>query len=61
VRVDGQRPGDSHGVDTDEDGNGVLTDGRLYHLLRTVGSVHERTLLITFREPDVAAYAFTFG
>ena len=28
------RRADSHGVDTDEDGNGVLTDGRLYQLVR---------------------------
>ena len=61
VQVDGQPPGSSRGVDIDEDGNGVLTDGRLYQLVRTHGPVHERTLLITFREPGVAAYAFTFG
>ena len=61
VRVDGQPPGSSHGVDTDEDGNGLLSDGRLYQLVRARGAVREQTLQITFREPGVAAYAFTFG
>ena len=28
--LDGEAPGRSHGVDVDEDGNGVLRDGRLY-------------------------------
>ena len=32
--VDGEPPGPSHGVDVDEDGNGVLDDGRLYQLVR---------------------------
>jgi thiol-disulfide isomerase/thioredoxin len=61
VRVDGKRPGSSHGVDTDEDGYGLLGDGRLYQLVRARGAVTEQTLQITFREPGVAAYAFTFG
>src|SRR5262245_5701089 len=34
VLLDGERPGDSHGVDVDEDGGGVLDDGRLYQLVR---------------------------
>jgi len=61
VRIDGQVPGFAHGVDTDEDGNGLLTDGRLYQLVRAPGAVREQTLQITFRDPGVAAYAFTFG
>ena len=32
VLVDGEAPGRSHGDDTDEQGNGVLDDGRLYQL-----------------------------
>ena len=32
--LDGEAPGASHGVDVDEDGNGVLRDGRLYQLVR---------------------------
>ena len=34
VLLDGEAPGRSHGVDVDEDGNGVLRDGRLYQLVR---------------------------
>jgi thiol-disulfide isomerase/thioredoxin len=61
VLVDGAAPGPSHGVDVDEDGTGVLRDGRLYQLVRVHDAVRERTLEITFREPGAEAYAFTFG
>ena len=61
VLVDGEPPGPSHGVDVDEDGNGVLRDGRLYQLVREHDAVRERTLEITFLEPGAEAYAFTFG
>lgn len=61
VLLDGEPPGPSHGVDIDEGGNGVLRDGRLYQLVREHDAVRERTLEITFFEPGVAAYAFTFG
>jgi hypothetical protein len=59
--LDGEAPGPSHGVDTDEDGNGVLEDGRLYQLVRAHDTVRERRLEITFLEPGAEAYAFTFG
>jgi thiol-disulfide isomerase/thioredoxin len=61
VLLDGEAPGPSHGVDVDEDGNGVLRDARLYQLVRVDGAVRERTLEITFLEPGAEAYAFTFG
>jgi len=61
VLVDGEPPDLSHGVDVDEEGNGVLEDGRLYQLVRERNSVRERTLEITFLEPGAEAYAFTFG
>lgn len=61
VFVDGQAPGRSHGVDVDENGDGLLQEGRLYQLLRERGAVRERTLEITFGEPGAGAYAFTFG
>jgi thiol-disulfide isomerase/thioredoxin len=59
--LDGEAPGPSHGVDVDEDGNGVLRDGRLYQLVREHDTVRERTLQITFLEPGAEAYVFTFG
>jgi thiol-disulfide isomerase/thioredoxin len=61
VRLDGQAPGSSHGVDIDEEGNGVLRDGGLYQLVREREAVRERTLEITFLAPGAEAYAFTFG
>jgi len=61
VLLDGVAPGSSHGVDVDEEGNGLLGDGRLYQLVREHDTVRERTLKITFLEPGAEAYAFTFG
>jgi thiol-disulfide isomerase/thioredoxin len=61
VFLDGEAPGPSHGVDVDEDGNGVLRDGRMYQLAREHDAVRERILEITFLEPGAEAYAFTFG
>ena len=61
VLLDGQSPGASHGVDIDEDGQGVLRDGRLYQLVRQPGEVRERTVEITFVEAGAEAYVFTFG
>jgi thiol-disulfide isomerase/thioredoxin len=61
VLLDGEAPGPSHGVDVDEDGNGLLWDGRLYQLVRQHDAVRERTLEITFLQPGAEAYVFTFG
>jgi thiol-disulfide isomerase/thioredoxin len=61
VFLDGEAPGPSHGVDVDEDGNGLLRDGRLYQLVRQDDTVRERILEITFLEPGAEAYVFTFG
>jgi thiol-disulfide isomerase/thioredoxin len=61
VRLDGQAPGRSHGVDVDEDGNGLLRDSRLYQLVRQRDEVRQRTLEITFLQPGAHAYSFTFG
>jgi thiol-disulfide isomerase/thioredoxin len=61
VLLDGEAPGRSHGVDVDEEGNGVLREGRMYQLTREHDAVRERTLEITFLEPGAEAYSFTFG
>jgi thiol-disulfide isomerase/thioredoxin len=61
VLLDGHSPGPSHGVDVDEDGNGVLRDGRMYQLVREHTAVRQRTLEITFLASGAEAYAFTFG
>jgi thiol-disulfide isomerase/thioredoxin len=61
VLLDGEAPGRSHGADVSQDGTGLLRDGRLYQIVREHGAVRDRTLEITFLEPSVQAYAFTFG
>ncbi len=61
VALDGHAPGADHGVDTDADGYGVVTENRLYQLVRQRGSIHDRTLRIEFLTPGVRAYSFTFG
>jgi hypothetical protein len=59
--LDGEAPGRSHGVDVDEDGNGLLWDGRRYQLAREHYAVRERTLEITFLEAGAEACAFSSG
>jgi Thioredoxin like C-terminal domain len=61
VRLDGQPPGAAHGTDVDDHGNGTLTQPRLYQLIRQPGPIADRSLEITFLDPGVQAYAFTFG
>ncbi len=61
VLVDGQAPGAAHGTDVDDQGNGTVTQPRLYQLIRQPGPVTDRTFEITFLDPGVQAYAFTFG
>ena len=61
VHVDGQAPGQARGLDVDEEGHGTLVEPRLYQLVREPGSIADRTFEITFLEPGVEAYVFTFG
>jgi thiol-disulfide isomerase/thioredoxin len=61
VLVDEQPPGAAHGTDVDDQGNGTLTEPRLYQLVRQPGPVTERTFEVSFLDPGIQAYAFTFG
>jgi thiol-disulfide isomerase/thioredoxin len=61
VRIDGQPPGAAHGTDIDDQGNGTVSEPRLYQLIRQRSPVTERTFKITFLDPGVQAHAFTFG
>jgi thiol-disulfide isomerase/thioredoxin len=61
VLVDGEPPGDAHGLDSDEQGRGTVAQQRLYQLLRQPGTITDRTFEITFMAPGVEAYVFTFG
>jgi hypothetical protein len=61
VRLDGETPGAARGGDVDEHGAGTVDEPRLYQLVRQPGRVAERTFAITFLDPGVRAYVFTFG
>jgi len=61
VLLDGHPPGNAHGDDIDQQGNGTVTEQRLYQLIRQPGPIADRTFEIEFLDPGVEAYAFTFG
>ena len=61
VKVDGVAPGADHGSDIDAEGNGTVSETRLYQLVRQSGEVRERTFEIRFLDPGVEAFVFTFG
>jgi hypothetical protein len=61
VLLDGKPPGAAHGIDIDEQGDGAVSEPRLYQLARQPGPVAERTFEIEFLDPGVRAYVFTFG
>jgi hypothetical protein len=61
VTLDGKPPGADHGMDVDADGYGTVTEQRLYQLVRQRHGSGERLFEITFLDPGVRAYAFTFG
>jgi cytochrome c biogenesis protein CcdA/thiol-disulfide isomerase/thioredoxin len=61
VRLDGAAPGADHGTDVDADGNGTVSEERLYQLIRQSGDVRDRVFEIEFLDPGVVGYAFTFG
>jgi len=61
VLIDGAPPGADHGVDTDADGNGTVSNVRLYQLVRQIGAVKDRTFTIQFLDPGVQVFSFTFG
>ena len=61
VLIDGQPPGAAHGVDVDEQGNGTVTEQRMYQLIRQPGAIADRQFEIEFFGPGVEAFAFTFG
>jgi hypothetical protein len=61
VRIDGKSPGDAHGIDVDEQGYGVVSEPRMYQLIRQPGPVADRVFDIEFVGPGVEAFDFTFG
>jgi len=61
VRIIGQPTGDAHGVDVDEQGNGTITEPRMYQLIRQTNSISDKTIEIEFLDPGVQLFSFTFG
>jgi thiol-disulfide isomerase/thioredoxin len=61
VKLDGAALGDDHGADAGADGTGEVQEHRLYQLIRQKGEVEDRTFEIEFLDPEVQAFAFTFG
>jgi thiol-disulfide isomerase/thioredoxin len=61
VLINGKAPGDSHGSDIDEKGNGKVTDQRLYQLIRQIMTVDDCEIEIEFFDHGVEAFAVTFG
>jgi hypothetical protein len=61
VLIDGMPPGAAHGGDIDAQGNGTVTEQRMYQLIRQPQPIAERTFEIEFLDPAVEAFVFTFG
>ena len=61
VRLDGRSPGDDHGLDADASGAGSVSEPRMYQLVRLRRAGAEAAFEITFYDPGVRAYVFTFG
>ncbi len=61
VLIDGRPPGTAHGIDVDEQGNGTVTEQRMYQLIRQPKPIVDRKFEIEFLDPGVEAFAFTFG
>jgi thiol-disulfide isomerase/thioredoxin len=61
VSIDGEPPDAAHGLDIDPQGNGRVTEQRLYQLIRQPQPIADRQLDLEFLDPGVEAYAFTFG
>jgi thiol-disulfide isomerase/thioredoxin len=61
VLIDGKAPGADHGADADAEGNGAVTEQRLYQLVRQANPSADRQFEIEFLDPGAQAFAFTFG
>jgi len=61
VLIDGQPPDAANGADVDGYGQGTATGQRLYQLIRQAGPITDRTFEVSFPDPGIGVYAFTFG
>src|SRR2546422_652825 len=61
VLIDGQPVGAVHGGDVDDQGNGTVTQQRLYQLIRQPKPIADRQVAVGFLDSGVETFAFTFG
>ena len=61
VLIDGHAPWNAHGVDVDDQGNGIIREPRLYQLIRQPKPIVDRRFEIEFLDSGVEAFSFTFG
>jgi thiol-disulfide isomerase/thioredoxin len=61
VFLDGEPPGAAHGIDVDDQGNGIATQQKMYQLIRQPQPIADRQFEIEFLDAGVEAFAFTFG
>jgi len=61
VLVDGHAPRAAHGVDIDDQGNGTITEQRMYQLIRQSKPIVDRLFEIEFLDSGAEAFSFTFG
>jgi thiol-disulfide isomerase/thioredoxin len=61
VLIDGQSPGMAHGIDVDDQGNGMVTQQRMYQLIRQPKPIADRQFEIEFLDVGAEAFVFTFG
>jgi thiol-disulfide isomerase/thioredoxin len=61
VFLDGQPAGAAAGTDLDGAGNGAMTQPRTYQLIRQSKPIVDRVFEVEFLDPNVQAFAFTFG
>lgn len=61
VLIDGHPLGAAHGLDVDDQGQGTITEQRLYQLIRQPTPISDRQFEIQFFGTGVEVFAFTFG
>jgi thiol-disulfide isomerase/thioredoxin len=61
VLIDGRAAGTAHGVDVDARGFGMITEQRMYQLVRQPQPIADRVFEIEFLDAGAELFSFTFG
>jgi len=61
VFIDGQPPGAAHGIDVDEQGNGIGSEQRMHQLILQQEPIVDRRFEIEFLDAGVEAFDFPLG